>query len=319
MRVIDLFAGCGGLSLGFSKAGFEIGAAFENWLPAINVYRANFHHPVYNVDLSNVDDYSAFVECCPDIIIGGPPCQDFSSAGKRDENNGRGDLTVSFAKIVCAVRPQFFVMENVDRIVKTEKLRTAKKLFFDAGYGLTETILDASLCGVPQIRKRFFLVGLRGAEDRFLEHYVMKNLNKKQMTVYDYLGNSIDTEFYYRHPRSYARRGVFSIHEPSPTIRGVNRPIPKGYKKHKGDPVNDISQVRPLTTKERSLIQTFPDDFVWLGCKTEMEQLIGNAVPVKLAMFVANCIQEYIKDHKNQTIKTPKIPLLYHTSIKMTF
>ena len=115
---------------------------------------------------------------------------------------------------------------------------------------------------------------------------------------FDYFGNSLGIEYYYRHPRSYARRGVFSIYEPSPTIRGVNRPIPKGYSKHEGDPVDITENLRPLTTKERSLIQTFPESFVFNGTKTNLEQIIGNAVPVKLAEFVANCIADYINDKK---------------------
>ena len=61
----------------------------------------------------------------PDMIIGGPPCQDFSSAGKRDEDNGRGDLTVAYARIISGIRPQWFVMENVERILKTQKLQEA--------------------------------------------------------------------------------------------------------------------------------------------------------------------------------------------------
>ena len=115
---------------------------------------------------------------------------------------------------------------------------------------------------------------------------------------------SLGIEYYYRHPRSYARRGIFSIYEPSPTIRGVNRPIPKGYKKQNGDPIEISDQVRPLTTKERSLIQTFPKDFILNGSKTDLEQIIGNAVPVKLAEYVANCINEYIKDRNQNKVTT---------------
>lgn len=96
------------------------------------------------------------------------------------------------------------------------------------------------------------------------------------------------------HPRSYNRRGVFSIDEPSSTIRGVNRPIPQGYKKHHGDKADPSDGgVRELTTKERSYLQTFPNEFVLEGNKTDVEQAIGNAVPVKLAEFVARRIIEY--------------------------
>jgi len=302
MRVVDLFSGCGGLSLGFQNAGFEIVAGFENWQPAINIYKANFQHPVISVDLSEIHDYSIFSNLEPDVIIGGPPCQDFSSAGKRDEDNGRGDLTVNFAEIIANVRPKWFVMENVERITKTQKLRIAKQIFKSNGYGLTETVLDASYCGVPQARKRFFLIGLLGAEDNFMSYSLTKNIAKKPMTIYDYLGKSLGIEYYYRHPRSYARRGIFSIHEPSPTIRGVNRPMPKGYTRHEGDPVESLDNIRPLTTEERSFIQTFPKSFKWFGSKTEQEQIIGNAVPVNLAKFVGNAIMEYQKSPMKKSV-----------------
>ena len=303
MRTVDLFCGCGGLSLGFLKAGCDIVAAFDCWDKALAVYRENFTHPVYSQDLRNVEETCTRIRILkPDMIIGGPPCQDFSSAGKRNEDNGRGDLTVSYAQTVTHVRPNWFVMENVERITKTRKLIEAKELFTKAGYGLTQKVLDASLCGVPQKRKRFFLIGKLGAKDDFLAHELDSRLAQKAMTVRDYFGNSLGVECYYRHPRSYARRGIFSIDEPSPTIRGVNRPMPKGYELKPNDPVTSKEGIRPLTTKERSMIQTFPKDFVFLGSKTDQEQMIGNAVPVNLAQYVATAILAYCKEKKNTAV-----------------
>ena len=117
------------------------------------------------------------------------------------------------------------------------------------------------------------------------------------MTVREYLGDKLHTQYYYMHPRSYNRRAVFSVDEPSATIRGVNRPIPETYKKHHADAA-DVADggVRALTTKERSFIQTFPEDFVLLGNKTAVEQAIGNAVPVNLATYVAKAILEYMDE-----------------------
>lgn len=294
MKVVDLFCGCGGLSLGFQRAGMDVVAGIDNWDDAIAVYKQNFNHPVFKVDLMDIETSVKYVEAfSPDMIIGGPPCQDFSSAGKRDENNGRGDLTISYAKIVATVHPQYFVMENVARIVKTQKLVEAKKIFSEAGYGLTETVLDASLCGVPQKRKRFVLIGKLGAGQDFIKEYLISNLSKKEMSVADYFGKKLDIKYYYRHPRSYVRRGIFSVDEPSPTIRGVNRPMPKGYQLHPGDPVKSLEGVRPLTTRERSMIQTFPEDFKFDGTKTNVEQMIGNAVPVNLGTFIAKALQRY--------------------------
>ena len=116
------------------------------------------------------------------------------------------------------------------------------------------------------------------------------------MTIREYLGDEFDTEFYYRHPRSYARRGIFSIDEPSPTVRGVNRPIPATYQIHPGDATDDLSRVRPLTTLERARIQTFPREFTFEGSKTDLEQIIGNAVPVELAAYVGRHLLDYMND-----------------------
>ena len=297
MRVVDLFCGCGGLSLGYQKAGHDVVAAFDNWDDAIEEYRRNFTHPVIKQDVSEVEQTAELVRGYePDMIIGGPPCQDFSSAGKRNEDNGRGDLTVSYARIIALIQPEWFVMENVDRIVKTGKLTEAVAIFKSCGYGLTQAILNASRCGVPQRRKRFIMIGHLGAEDGFMAHILEQEQSAKEMTVADYFGDQIDIQYYYRHPRSYMRRGVFSIHEPSPTIRGVNRPMPVGYKLHSNDPVKSLEGIRPLTTLERSKIQTFPKDFSFYGTKTSMEQMIGNAVPVNLAKFVGLSIQKYIEN-----------------------
>ena len=298
MRCVDLFSGCGGLSLGFINAGHEIITAFDNWDDAINVYRANFRHPNLKLDLSDVKLASDIIAPLhPQMIIGGPPCQDFSSAGTRDEDKGRGGLTVNYAQIIANVRPEWFVMENVARITKTKKLVEAKAIFKQAGYGLTQMVLDASRCGVPQKRKRFILIGKLGAKDDFMLNYLAKNLADHDMTVAEALGDKLNITHYYRHPRSYARRGIFSVNEPSPTIRGVNRPIPKGYELHSNDPVINLEGIRPLTTHERSLIQTFPEDFIFLGNKTAQEQMIGNAVPVKLGEYIGNCINEYLSDY----------------------
>lgn len=296
MNIVDLFCGCGGLSLGFETAGFNVVAGYDNWAAAINVYKENFNHPINQIDLSNVEEASKHISAYePDMIIGGPPCQDFSSAGLRNEDNGRGNLTICYAEIIAKIRPEWFVMENVSTITKTNKLVRAKAIFKESGYGLTQVVLNAALCSVPQKRKRFFLIGKLGADDKFLLPYILQNLSKKEMTVKDYLGEKIDIEYYYRHPRSYARRGIFSVNEPSPTIRGVNRPIPAGYTIHANDPVKDLKGIRPLTTKERSMIQTFPETFRFIGSKSEIEQMIGNAVPVNLGKFVALVIKDYLE------------------------
>jgi DNA (cytosine-5)-methyltransferase 1 len=310
IKVIDLFSGCGGMTLGFQNAGFEIVAAFDNWKPAIKVYKKNFAHSIFSVDLSNLTESLEILERFDaNMIIGGPPCQDFSHAGKRDEELGRADLTISFAKIISQKKPRWFVMENVDRTVKSERYRLACDILKNAGYGLTQTILDASFCGVPQKRKRLFLIGELNGFDQALENYLKMNLSPTPLTVKGYLDNSLGIEHYYRHPRNYSRRAIFSIDEPSPTIRGVNRPIPKTYKEHPNDTAPISKNVRPLTTIERSYIQTFPENFVFKGAKTDLEQMIGNAVPVKQAEHVAKSVKAFIWDQEKQSSKGQSIPV----------
>lgn len=294
MKAIDLFCGCGGLSLGFQEAGFEIQAAFDNWAPAVEIYRKNFKHPVVEKNLIDDDSIAMIKQFDPDIIIGGPPCQDFSISGKRNFKGKRANLTIRYAEIVSSIKPQWFVMENVYNIEKSPILPEAISLLKAAGYGITKRILDASYCGVPQSRRRFFLIGCLQELDGFLNDTLTANLSNQRMTVFDYLGDSLGTEYYYMHPRNYARRAVFSIYEPSATIRGINRPIPLNYKKHPADKADINEGVRCLTTKERSFIQTFPEWFEFNGAKTAVELAIGNAVPVNLAKFVGKCILEYI-------------------------
>ena len=289
-RTIDLFSGCGGMSLGFQNAGFNIVAAYDNWTPAVSVYRDNFEHPIINEDLTSAKVLGSIKSLCPDCIIGGPPCQDFSSAGHRNELNGRASLTIVFADIVCKVRPSVFVMENVVGITKSNTFKQAIKHFKEKNYGLTSIVINASYCGVPQKRKRFFLVGLLNGTDDYFHSSLLENQSTKPLTMHEYFGDSLGVEFYFRIPRSYSRRGVFSIYEPCVTIRGVDRPIPKGYKKHPGDLVEIGDKVRCLTVKERSYVQTFPTDFNFTGTKTNLNQMIGNAVPVKLAEHVARSV-----------------------------
>ena len=296
MKTIDLFSGCGGMSLGFQNMGFDIVAAYDNWEPAIEVYKRNFTHPILRRDLSDDKVIQEIVDLSPEIIIGGPPCQDFSSAGYRNENLGRAVLTVAYSNIIKLARPNFFVMENVPQVRNSEAYKQAVQNFKEAGYGLTQVILDARYCGVPQSRKRCFLIGKLCEKDGFMEKYIKENLSEKPLTIYDYLGDSLGVEYYFRIPRSYSRRAVFSIYEPCQTIRGVDRPIPKTYKKHVDDLVEIGPKVRALTVLERSYIQTFPKDFIFEGTKTNLNQMIGNAVPVKLAEFVAKAILQYSCD-----------------------
>lgn len=296
MKIVDLFCGAGGMSLGFSRAGFEVVHAFDNWNHAVSTYAANMDHPSSMLDLADVEATEATLAPLFDVdaqvrpgLIGGPPCQDFSSAGKRVQA-GRADLTEKFAGYVRELQPAFVVMENVTAATHATVYRAALATMRDAGYAVDTIVLNAALTGAPQARKRLFAIATR---DEHTTAAIMDRLRAgladTPMTMRDYFGDRLGTEHYYCHPRSYARRGVFSIDEPSPTVRGVNRPIPPGYNAHPGDSA-PIAQARPLTTAERAAVQTFPPDYEFSGPATAREQMIGNAVPVRLAEYVAAAV-----------------------------
>lgn len=284
MKAVDLFAGAGGMSAGAEQAGLEVVAAYDNWQPAIDTYNANFGHRSFCTDLSSVGDAVANIaNQNPDFIIGGPPCQDFSEAGRRTEGS-RAMLTGSFVEIIRRLGPLGFVMENVPSASKSAAYRSARSDLQQAGYGLTEIYVDASYYGVPQRRKRFIVVGVLGMPNDLFRPSLLEAQSIFPLTVRRGV-DQIQLDHYYRHPRSYTRRAVFSVDEPSPTIRGTNRPRPTHYNPHPGDSSKRHS-IRALSAEERSLIQTFDQTFIWKGSRTEIEQMIGNAVPVELARRV---------------------------------
>lgn len=306
MPVVDLFCGCGGLSKGFEQADFDVVAAFDQWQAAITCYNANFNHEAFQRDLSDVENAVAAIEPFePSVIIGGPPCQEFSNAGKREEGT-RADLTYHFAEIVTQIEPEYFVMENVPRARFSDAYARARALYKENHYGLTEVVLDASRCGAPQKRSRFFCVGARNAPDDFMLGEFFEAYSDEETTVRNYFAaqnRHLDFDYYYRHPTTYSRRAVFSVDDPSPTVRGVNRPKPATYKRHEQDSVGEesLNSIRALTLRERATIQTFPNDYVFEGLEIsngDLEQMVGNAVPVLLAQFVAERLHDYM-DHVN--------------------
>ncbi len=303
MPVVDLFCGCGGLSKGFELAGFNIIAGYDGWQSAVNCYNQNFDHEAHRFDLNDVEGAIQEIgQHGPRVIIGGPPCQEFSNAGRRQEGD-LADLTYKFAQIVVGVAPEFFVMENVPRARESVAFSRARELYEQHNYGLTEIVLDASYFGVPQSRKRFFCIGALGRTDNFLLDSLFSSCSDEMMTVREYFEQNdipLAIDAYYRHPTTYSRRAIFSVDEIAPTIRGVNRPRPSTYKHHPNDAVeaNAVANVNRLDLATRALIQTFPADFVFgdLGiAQCELEQMVGNAVPVQLAEKVAMSLLEYIE------------------------
>lgn len=292
MRVADLFSGCGGMSLGLKAAGLEPVFAADHWFEASEVYNRLLKHQPHQLDLARVTEAASKVRReRVDVIAGGPPCQDFSAAGERVER-GRANLTLSFAETVSAVRPKWFIMENVQLARLSDTYARARRVFKAAGYGLNEAVMNASLYGVPQLRKRLILVGRLEEDDGFLMPWIEDGQSDEPLTVRGYLGDELGIEYYYRHPRVWEKRAIYSIDEPAATIRTVNRPIPSNYRAHPNDAAAPHG-IRQLTPTERARIQTFPKRFKYECSATAADEMVGNAVPVKLAEYVGRVVMRY--------------------------
>ena len=171
---------------------------------------------------------------------------------------------------------------------------TARWRLSTAGYGLTQLTLDASLYHVPQLRKRTFLIGRLGQDDDFLDADVLDERSDQPLTVRGYLGDEFGVEYYYRHPRHWGRRAIYSIDEPAATIRSTNRPIPPKYKQHALDAA-PIEGVKPLNCFQRARLQTFLPDFAFDHSLApfEIDLMVANAVPIGVAEVLATCISEF--------------------------
>lgn len=169
MKVIDLFAGCGGLSTGFEMEGFEIVLAVEKDEWAAATYKRNhIKTKVVTEDITKIIDFEKLTkETVIDGIIGGPPCQGFSLSGNRDPKDPRNSLFMEFVRFVAYYSPKFFVMENVTGILsmKTKDKNLVKNVIIDefnkVGYNVDIFTLNAAEFGVPQSRMRVFFIGLR--------------------------------------------------------------------------------------------------------------------------------------------------------------
>ena len=299
MDMISLFSGAGGMDVGFRRAGFNVMLANDLWNVAAETYRMN-DGGLTELLVGDIWDVADRIvgfsrKRMPDAVVGSPPCQDFSTAGKRVGKGMRADLTPAFVGLALEIMPKWIVMENVNTIMSIGKNHadTAIAGLRRAGYGVTATILNAADYGVPQVRKRFFLIGhLGGRNGEMLDG--LESRKTHPVSVRDYYPQIADgdegTSYYYRHPWSYSRRAIYGVDCQSPTIRSVNRPIPPGYVSHKDDATHDLNEVRPLTSRERAIVQTFPESYGFAGCKTDVDLQVGNAVPPLLAEAVAKSI-----------------------------
>jgi DNA (cytosine-5)-methyltransferase 1 len=229
-KIIDLFSGCGGLSLGFEMAGYEVVLGIDNWADALKTFEYNHKNSktlladLYHLTPQQVEKEYNIKKI--DVIIGGPPCQGFSIAGKREIDDERNKLYKSFVQFVKYFKPKAFIMENVPNLMAMGDGQVKKQIISDfeqLGYSVSAKILLAADYGVPQNRKRAIFVGLLNKKEfHFPEKVVEKPINAWE-AISDLPENSmIDGEKYTVKPLSdfqkWARKGAKSVYNHQITL-----------------------------------------------------------------------------------------------------
>lgn len=330
MALISLFSGAGGLDLGFHNAGFVTATANEYDPKICPTYRANFP----NVHLIQGDIRRIDANEFPDNvtgIIGGPPCQSWSEAGSlRGIEDARGQLFYDYIRILQEKQPLFFVAENVSGMLAGRNAAAVEgfmRLFKEAGYNVNLKLLNANDYNVPQDRERVFYVGFR--EDLTINDYRFPEpLDVKptlRETIWDLQQTAIpaleknhtngdaclvpNNEYFIGaySPIFMSRNRVRGWDEPGFTVQASGRQCQLHPQAPKMVKVGLNRQVfaegqehlyRRMTVRECARIQTFPDNFRFIYEEVNMGyKMIGNAVPVNLAYYVAMSIRETFENH----------------------
>ena len=323
VRVLELFAGAGGLALGLEKAGLSTVALIEINKKCCETLRAN--KPNWNVLNEDVCDID-FSQFNVDVVTGGFPCQAFSYAGKKlGFEDTRGTLFYQFARCIKETKPLLFMAENVRGLISHDKGRTLKtiiNILEGLGYNVKYRLLNAVNYGIPQKRERVVIIGtlpgikfdfpkresliktLRDAlKDVPLEEGTQYSTNKKKVL------DLVPPGGCWRHlppdvQKSYMGKSLYSgggrtgmarrISWDEPCLTLTCSPSQKQTERCHPD------ETRPFTVREYARIQTFPDDWQFIGSVGDKYKQIGNAVPVELAFKLGLQIQEAIQLYKSK-------------------
>ena len=348
--VADLFAGAGGLTEGFRRAGFlpVVAVEYDKW--AARTYAANFGNhvlacPVEEVNVARFGDLlvwrgigidrKTFEFETPDIdvLVGGPPCQGFSPLGRMNDwgyADPRNKLWKHYVRILDAVRPKMFVLENVPELLKSAEFAALERsLRRNLRYDFRSDVLNAAHYGIPQSRRRAIVLGSRIGEPQLppaiaerrsvrdaigdltvldgVNWHVGRNPRPQSLDRYkavpeggdrfDLLRNRPDIT-----PNCWKKKktgstdvfGRMRWDEPSPTIRT------EFFKPEKGRYLHPTEH-RPITIREAARLQTFPDAFIFIGSNVQVAKQIGNAVPVELAERIANQVRSTLEARIQKT------------------
>lgn len=344
LTCIDLFCGAGGMSLGFKRAGFTPLAAYDLWTPAVQSYSRNLGEHAQQIAINAEMDAPA-----ASVIVGGPPCQGFSTAGLRRPTDARNTLVGEFSRLIARLKPTAFVFENVEGFLTSADGVFVFELLeplIEAGYRLHLRKINAANYGVPQHRKRVVAVGGLGWDPEFpppthaafgapgadkrnghsliptptlgealaalearvatgapIADHTKRVLSDDDRRRAELLqpGQSmrhLPEELWHT---SYRRRAFRRVMDGTPTEKRGGAPAgirrlrsDEPSKAITGGALRDFlhpSEHRPLTIRECAVLQTFPVDFEFCGTEAERIQLIGNAVPPRLAEALAGSLR----------------------------
>ncbi|MBZ9883492.1 DNA cytosine methyltransferase [Mesorhizobium sp. CA10] len=319
---IELFAGCGGLSTGFLDAGLRVAAGYELDTRAVDVY--NYNH-VYRGSRGFVADLNvasgtellkrAAIERA-DFIIGGPPCQPFSIAGKRQgKRDIRADLVGHFIRIVDELKPSAFMLENVPNLVAIsggEFLDQVEAELRALGYMVDHRVISAADYGVPQNRKRLVILGLKGKQQVRFPRPTHGTPQRPYRSAAEAIGDLPDagefgeTGIFNHEPTAHSTDMIerLSVLEPGKRERGSFHdrlhPSRPSYTLRAGS--GNFSPLRPvhykyhrvITVRESARLQGFSDDFLWPDRIPRLQQYrqVGNAVPPPMARAFAECLAD---------------------------
>ena len=304
MRVVSLFSGAGGLDLGLIQAGHEIIWANDNDPDAVNTYKINVGDHCILGDIENILDSEIPKS---DIVVGGFPCQGFSLANmKRSGDDSRNKLYLQFLRVVTLTKPPFFLAENVKGILSLEGGEAIKKIINDfesAGYHVKYKLFNTANFGVPQTRSRVIIFGTRNDIQVNFEFPlpthskvgaglpVWVNVSEaiEKIPDPDLYPNAVPNQIYSRYKitnRNFTGHRTTDPSKPSPTI------LARGNGGGGVCAIQHPNGKRRLSVRESASIQTFPENFTFLGSMNSQYRQVGNAVPVKFAKTLGMKIKD---------------------------
>ncbi len=302
---VSLFCGAGGLDMGFDRAGFKTVWANDFEKDACKTHQNWSDAEVVCGDIAKVD-MSKIPES--DVILGGFPCQGFSLSGPRKIDDSRNVLYKHYVKLVRQNKPKAFIGENVKGLLTMGNgtiIDAIVQDFSDCGYDVFYKLLNAKNFGCPQDRERVIIVGFR--KDLGIKNFELPDTNGEHMTLKDAIGDMppadpndvCDAPYSSRYMSRNRKRGWNDVSYTVPAMAKQVTLWPGSPDMEKLDKdlwkFGDNGVTRRLSWREAAVIQTFPRDLEFEGDLTSIYKQIGNAVPVKLAEFVANYVRGYLE------------------------